>query len=487
MKLKNLLKGKSNRIKYIGLFLFLALLAYVVVFFYVHKEYNKDYSYLSGDEPHYIMMTDSLVKDGEFNLRNDYEQKRSEEYYPAPLFPHVSPVFSKESPEWYSIHTFGLPIVISVPYKLFGLDGARIFMILLQVSSVFILYGLLKKYTGSVTRARLGAGILLLCPLFWQNLGSIYPDLLIASMWGAVLLLFGKKDTFSNVAIMTILLLATLAHSKGMVLIAPVVLLHLLWLIKKQGVKQWFKEQWLSNAIIATGVLAYVYYLRVHYGVWTPGGVYGGNGQLFSTNPLINTIALLTDRSKGILVHFPLLVVVLPYLFMVVRDAFKFLKGVAQKQLKHTKNNYLLVGLILSVTAYLITTLSFNDWSGATGPNGRSMICIILLSIFLVAKYINLKNWLELAIVGSFVALSAWVSWLSINDFVYYMSVGVDSFWVDRFPLLENLPLFPLVADHASRAELYKGAKIVLVLLVLNTLLFALYQYRVTFQKWQSK
>lgn len=487
MKVHDLLKTNSKIIKYAKVLLFLSPLIFVIAFFYYHKEYDKDYSYLGGDEPHYIMMADSFVKDGEFDLRNDYEQNRSKEYYPAPLFPHVSPIFNKNSPEWYSIHTFGLPVIISIPYKLFSVEGARIFMIILQASSIFMLYALIKKYTGSTTRAKLGAAILLLCPLFWQNLGSLFPDLLIASMWGAVLLLFGRKDVLSNIGVMTILLLATLTHSKGLILIAPAVLLHVLWLIKDRGFKQWFKEQWLSNTIILSGALLYVIYLRIHYGIWTPSGVYGNNGQLFSTNPFINAVALITDRSKGVLVHFPLLIVALPYMFMAIKDTLKFLKKVFQKQLKRTKNDYLLSGVILSVISYLITTLTFNDWSGATGPNGRSMICIIFLSIFLIAKYINLKNWVELAIVGALVALSGWLTWLSINDFVYYMSVGVNSFWVDRFPLLERLPIFPLVADHASRAELYRGAKIVLVLIVFNIVLFFLYRYKVTFRKWSSK
>lgn len=486
MNVRHTIKSNNRLIRYGGVILFAVLLSWVCVFFYIHKEYNKNISYLGGDEPHYIMMTDSLVKDGEFNLRNDYYEKRSKEYYPVPLYPHVSPVFSKNSPEWYSIHTTGLPIILSVPYKLFGLQGARVWIMFLQLASAVMLYFLIKRYTKSTARAAIGLGILLLCPLFWQNFGSFFPDLLIVSMWGAALLLFGRKDVASNLALMSLLLLATLTHSKGMILIGPLVLMHVLWLIKQQGVAVWFKQQRLANSLIVLSALLYVYYLRTRYGVWTPTGVYGGNGQLFSANPLINTVALATDRSKGLLVHFPLIVALLPYIFMGAVGAANFIKNVYQKSVKPTVDSYFIAGVISGVLLYMITVLGFNDWSGATGPNGRSMIPMIFLAIFLAAKYINLKNWVEIAIGSILVCLSAWLTWLSINDFVYYMSVGVNSFWVDRFSPLERLPIFPLVADHASRAELYRGVKITALLLLFGAFLFVLYKYKIIFKKWNK-
>src|SRR5919201_4441008 len=39
----------------------------------------------TGDEPHYLIMTQSLLRDGDFDLRNNYEQKDYLEYYPYAL------------------------------------------------------------------------------------------------------------------------------------------------------------------------------------------------------------------------------------------------------------------------------------------------------------------------------------------------------------------------------------------------------------------
>src|SRR6187200_2853743 len=36
----------------------------------------------TGDEPHYLLMTQSLLRDGDFDLRNNYEHMDYLEYYP---------------------------------------------------------------------------------------------------------------------------------------------------------------------------------------------------------------------------------------------------------------------------------------------------------------------------------------------------------------------------------------------------------------------
>ena len=41
--------------------------------------------HLSGDEPHYIMITQSLVEDGDFDLKNNMEEKTYFRYLPVEL------------------------------------------------------------------------------------------------------------------------------------------------------------------------------------------------------------------------------------------------------------------------------------------------------------------------------------------------------------------------------------------------------------------
>ena len=58
----------------------LLILIYAFVFIatctlFITRGYYKKMSYISGDEPHYVMMTDSLIKDGDFEIisaKNDW-------------------------------------------------------------------------------------------------------------------------------------------------------------------------------------------------------------------------------------------------------------------------------------------------------------------------------------------------------------------------------------------------------------------------------
>lgn len=470
------------------LLVFLAISLLTFLFF--QKDYQKFRSYLSGDEPHYIMMTDSLAKDGDFNLKNDYDLGRANSYYAVPnLYPHLSPVIDSANEKWYSIHTIGLPLVSYAPYKLSGVVGTRIWLIAIQFSSVIILYLILKKYLVKRQQIWVGTAVLLASPLFWQNLGGVYPDMIILSIWGATVLLFGRKDMLSNVAIMALLVLSTLLHSKGLVLTGPVVLLHVLWLVRANSFKAWFVKYWPSAGLLFTGVIYYVYFLQSNYGIWNPSQLYdGGDGgsQLFSTNPVFNAIALLTDRNKGLLVHFPLLIVSGLYIYMAFREVADSIKKIKKKLTKANVNHYLVAGLIISSTATLITILSFNDWSGSTAPNGRSSLPLIALVAFLIAKYAKLKSRIEIFVLSSAGLLCVWLSWLSISDFKYYMSTGVNSFWVDRFQLLGHLPIFSLVIKASERGYLIKGAKILILLLAINIVLGVLYSYQVNFKKRSS-
>lgn len=73
---------------------------------------------LTGDEPHYLVVTQSLVRDGDLDVKNNYEQQDYLIYYPGPLDSHARP--SVKRPEsHYSRHLFGLPVVLA-PFYLLG-------------------------------------------------------------------------------------------------------------------------------------------------------------------------------------------------------------------------------------------------------------------------------------------------------------------------------------------------------------------------------
>lgn len=85
---------------------------------------------ITGDEPHYLLIAESLYRDGDLRVENNYlsdtpvhEACRTNLKEPAHIESHVV--------NGYSIHNVGLALVLLAPYALAGVAGAKIFMALI--------------------------------------------------------------------------------------------------------------------------------------------------------------------------------------------------------------------------------------------------------------------------------------------------------------------------------------------------------------------
>lgn len=445
------------------------LLATGVLF--VNRGYQHKLSYLSGDEPHYIMMAQAFNRDGNFNLKPSYENDWSSSYYPGPsLFPAVAPIINLKSNKWYSIHTIGLPVLISLPYKFFGVIGVRVWIIVLQLLSFPIFYFLFKKYLGP-KRALVGLLLMVSCSLLWQNIGGIYPSMLLITISGIILLLFNNESALWQLLLMLLFFLAELIQTKGFVLLAPIIIANSLLLIRKYKIMGWIKKYWASISFIIIGNLWYLYFLYQQYHVISPTQLYGKNGQLFTANPVINSIAILTDRNKGLIIYFPLLIIAGPFIWRGIIDLYVYFKRIYTKKVAIDQTGALLIGTLVGLLVLLFTQLTFEDWSGSVAPNGRYMLAFIMLFIFMVSKYANFKNSIEKILIIMFVVLGGLISVYTIANIIYYISPGVNSFIVVRHTFLMHFPIFPQNAKFVSTWSLKRGYEIVILLLLINAFL----------------
>jgi hypothetical protein len=77
---------------------------------------------LSGDEPHYVMIAQSLVEDGDFDLRNNLEKKTYFAYLPVEIRFHGS----VRSGRYHSFHLPGMSFLLLPFFYLFRLLGGAI-------------------------------------------------------------------------------------------------------------------------------------------------------------------------------------------------------------------------------------------------------------------------------------------------------------------------------------------------------------------------
>lgn len=68
---------------------------------------------LTGDEPHYLLLTKSLLEDGDIDLANNYQNKDYLDFYGAPLDTHTRP--GKRGGQ-YARHAPGLPLLLCPAY-----------------------------------------------------------------------------------------------------------------------------------------------------------------------------------------------------------------------------------------------------------------------------------------------------------------------------------------------------------------------------------
>ncbi|MCD4653839.1 hypothetical protein K8T06_07870, partial [bacterium] len=148
-------------------------------FFGFHGSWQWPANSLQGDEPHYLMMTHSMVRDTDLNLFNEYREQAYSGYYSGILEPKPSDFQSRGL-----IFSRGLgasfPLLLVPSYALNGYSGSQFFMILCAALMLLQLYLLLLKEINNPVSVLLSVFIIgsTIPVLTYSSL--IYPDIVAA-------------------------------------------------------------------------------------------------------------------------------------------------------------------------------------------------------------------------------------------------------------------------------------------------------------------
>jgi hypothetical protein len=80
-------------------------------------------SEVAGDEPHYLLMSHSLVYDHDFDLSNNYTHQDYRAYFPHPMAPQTVPGLNGMAMSW---HDIGQPLLMAPGYWWIGWTGAML-------------------------------------------------------------------------------------------------------------------------------------------------------------------------------------------------------------------------------------------------------------------------------------------------------------------------------------------------------------------------
>ncbi|MCC7178359.1 MAG: hypothetical protein IT177_08210 [Acidobacteria bacterium] len=132
----------------------------------------------AGDEPHYLVIAQSLWRDGDFKIENNHQRGDYREYFPRDLEPHY--LTRGADGEIYSIHPVGLPIVLAPVYALGGYRAVLLALIAMAAAAAALMWRWVATATGSRGAATFAWAVIAGSAPFLFNSFTVYPEIAAA-------------------------------------------------------------------------------------------------------------------------------------------------------------------------------------------------------------------------------------------------------------------------------------------------------------------
>ena len=253
-----------------------------------------------GDEPQYLMVTESLLRDGDLALQRDFQEERYRAFTPRHLDPHFR-VRGRHG-EIFSLHAVGLSILILPAFAAFGYPGASLFMALLAALLAREIRELVNCWTG---QARLSEGvgwIVGLSPPLIAYAGLIFTEIPAALAVAIVLRrapgIREARRAWSALAVGTLIGALPWLNVRYAILSAV-----LLAFVASQRPRRGRVLAVVMPALVSAAGIAL--YHHVLYGFWDPRRVYGTTREFALSVMPQGLPGLFLDQEFGLLVYAP--------------------------------------------------------------------------------------------------------------------------------------------------------------------------------------
>jgi len=329
-----------------------------------------------ADEPHYLILAQSLALDRDLDLQNDYQPARYRAFYPGRLGDrHAIEVGSK----LYPIRDLGLPILAALPFALASRAGVLILLGIIAALVVWQSYLLLRDlgFARGIAFATVAVTATTHPLLTYAN--QIYPDLIVTLVVLLVARLLGR---------------GALLSTRGLVIAGALVGL-LPWLTTRA----WFLALGLAacvlwraaaplladatrngaawrraGAVVAAGlapILVLAGLNQMLFGLALPGaGFYQIRGQqvVLSGAPYAGAVGLFFDRIFGLIGRAPI------YLLAFI--------GIASLlQRRGAGRGALLAALGVPFLAHFVFIASLEHWHSDWAPASRNLVPLLPLLV----------------------------------------------------------------------------------------------------------
>jgi hypothetical protein len=326
-----------------------------------------------GDEPHYLIITQSLLHDRDLAIENNHRNRAYLAYTRQP----IAPDFLRRGIDGaiYSIHAPGISAIVAPAFAAAGYPGVVLLLAMIAALGSALVWRASWDVTGDINAAWIGwAAASLSVPFFFQAF-TVYPDGL-----GAVLVMvavyalarhgtvgevttFGKAGTLGEAGLQPGLYSLPIAilpwlHTRFSILagVLGVLLLLRIWQSTRSIAR--------VAAFVAVPVASLVLWLSffyVLYGTPNPAAPYGGYTQSGLSNVWRGISGLLIDQQFGLLPNAPVYVAALLGLACLWRARRRFV-----------------IELAVAVMPYTVAAASYHMWWGGRSTPARFIVPVLL-------------------------------------------------------------------------------------------------------------
>ena len=325
----------------------------------------------SGDEPHYLVITQSLLRDGDLRIENNHQAHQYLDYYDGELRPD----FRRRGldRQIYSIHAPGVSALVAPAFAVAGYPGAVFTVIAVVSLGLALLWRAAFVLTGSAAAAWLAWAVLTASAPFLLHAFTIYPDgpgaaALIAGVLALVWLEAGAmpQRPVAWTAVGTALACLPWIHTR-FALVAGVVGAALCARLMRRPHGLSTIARLLVVPVLAAA--AWFLYFWVIYGTPNPAVVYGASENVWSAVGAGLT-GLLADQQFGLVPNAPVLGAGLLGLVAMAR-----------------RRPRLAAELTAILGSYLLAVATYPMWWGGSSAPGRFAVVVLPVLALAVAEW----------------------------------------------------------------------------------------------------
>ena len=395
---------------------------------------------ISGDEPFYLLTTQSLLDDGDFDLRNQYEERSYESFFDHPDGLWRQSVPLPDGP-LLSPHNPGLPGLLIPGFGLGGLTGAQVQLLLMAAATMALAFVLADRLTGRrLTSWMLTLAVGLTATAFIYST-EIYPEFPAALTLVLALLVVTRKTALGVAEALVLAGLLTVMCWLG-VKYAPLAALvsgYFLLKASRSG----------KIALVAAGAVSTGFFIWFHlhlFGSLTPYGVNVVYAEW-------NTVDILTGHIEFGDRYYRLWSLFLDQRFGIGRWAPLLLAAVPGAALLATAGGGQRLILLLLLAQALIATFIAITMMGWWFP-GRTLLVVLPLFVAPIALMVSRAPlWGRVAIVVLGILTLANTYGVAAAGLAEEITIAVDPFDM-AFPPFQGLAgLFPLYTSWTSETR----------------------------------